>query len=243
MADLRRTLTLLEKSGEKEVLDQRKIQYHLDDMAIYFSNAQRILLILALVSMALMAIAVVRTWRRFRWTMDYFNALRQGQIQEDEDAARLAAASPLPPLPQISGEEGDALDLAKVIMHGVRHFKKQKADFTEKHKDHLVLPVDPLASPDGPAYLRKAMRFKTPLAVLITDPADLSPAQQVMNYSETGILIRFPHQEIGPLKQGMLVQGRLGTADRFSTFAGRVVRIETRTNGDLVGIKFVAAPW
>ena len=263
--DLKRTLTLLEKAGESAVLDQRKIQYHLDDLTAYLQNAHKILIILFILVGVITILIVWRTLHRFQWTREYFQQLAQsGEANYDahglvwaDDAAPTASpadqialdpnfspaqAPDLPPLPRTE-HDGDELDLAKVIMRGVRRLKKQKAQFVQQNAEHLVLPVDPVAPPDGPAYLRKAMRFKTPLAVLITDPTDLPAAQQVMNYSETGILIRFPHQEIGSLAPGKMVQGRLGTADHFSTFAGKVVRLDVRPNGDLVGIKFISAPW
>ena len=263
--DLRRTLLLLERAGEKSVLDQHNIQYHLDDMSVYLSNAQKILIILVVITVILTIIMVRRTLSRFRWTGEYFQQLQQnataefandGSIFEESQTAQQAlahqstmmaasadSAPPPPPLPPEPIQEGDELDLAQVIMRGVRHLKRQKAQFKQQYAPHLVPSAEPLAASRGPAYLRKAMRFKTPLAVLLTDPADASPAQQVMNYSESGILIRFPHQEIGSLAPGRIVQGRLGTADRFSTFAGKVVRIEKRPNGDLVGIKFISSPW
>ena len=241
LAALQRDLALLRRAGERAVLDGQKLANQNDDLTAYLKNAQRVMLVFLFLGIGGLALTLWRTWRRFNWSIAYYQALQERQeVAEQVLASAPAAGDPPPPLPEISPEAEDELDLAKILMKGVRRLRQQKQAFAGQHVAHLDLPA---AAPAGPAYLRKAVRFKTPLAVLITDPADLPQAQQVMNYSATGILIRIPHQPTPWPRPGQLIQGRLGTAKKFSTFSGTVVRIEQRPHGDLIGVRFVTAPW
>jgi len=269
---LERETALLRRAGEQAVLDGQKVQEVGKNMAPFMANARRVVAILIIISGIGLGLIFERTWRRFRWSLSYYQALQERQVMAEQVLASAMAPAAagvslegeqlkavadlysskalvnisqeeaaLPPLPEVSAAAEDDLDLAKVLMKGVRHLRHQKQAFADRHVAHLDLPHTGAAL--GPAYLRKAVRFKTPLAVLITDPADLPQAQQVMNYSETGILIRIPHQATVWPRPGQLIQGRVGTANKFSVFSGTVVRIEQRPQGDLIGVRFVTAPW
>lgn len=218
---LQHLIPILDQRGRQAVLDNNKAQDSIASFKDILAMATKIIYILGAIILVFIIIISMRTFTSIKVMSQQLKDLHGG-LEDDANA----------------GE--NEIDFARRMVVQAKNLQEEQQRFEDQCRPH----VD--ASPDSKKGVleppRTAVRFKTALPVVVSCDAGTLPMTAI-NYSETGILLKYGHTTQPVLALHQQVSGKIGTEQKQSNFTGVVVRMQQRPDGDLYGLKFLVAPW